>query len=69
MSFRAGKQMDPNKNAKSVSLLHAVSSVGSTKDHKIGICCFFVKEKELRIMCQSGATCLPADCCFSELAL
>jgi len=20
-------------------------------------------------MCQSGAACLPADCCFSELAL
>jgi len=20
-------------------------------------------------MCQSGATCLPTDCCFSELAL
>ena len=24
---------------------------------------------EIRIMCPSGATCLPADCCFSELAL
>jgi hypothetical protein len=23
----------------------------------------------LRIMCPSGATCLPADCCFSEVAL
>jgi hypothetical protein len=23
----------------------------------------------IRIMCPSGATCLPADCCFSELAL
>ena len=23
----------------------------------------------IRIMCLSGATCLPADCCFSELAL
>ena len=23
----------------------------------------------LGIMCPSGATCLPADCCFSELAL
>ena len=23
----------------------------------------------IRIMCQSGATCLPADCCYSELAL
>jgi hypothetical protein len=21
----------------------------------------------IRIMCPSGATCLPADCCFSEL--
>ena len=24
---------------------------------------------QLRIMCPSGATCLSADCCFSELAL
>jgi hypothetical protein len=23
----------------------------------------------IRIMCPSGATCLPADCCFSGLAL
>jgi len=23
----------------------------------------------IRIMCPSGATCLPVDCCFSELAL
>ena len=23
----------------------------------------------IRIMCPSGATCLPADCCFSELTL
>jgi len=23
----------------------------------------------IRIMCPSGATCLPANCCFSELAL
>jgi hypothetical protein len=23
----------------------------------------------IRIMCASGATCLPTDCCFSELAL
>ena len=22
-----------------------------------------------RIMCPSGATCLPADCCFSDVAL
>jgi hypothetical protein len=23
----------------------------------------------IRIMCTSGATCLPADCCFGDLAL
>jgi hypothetical protein len=23
----------------------------------------------IRVMCPSGATCLPTDCCFSELAL
>ena len=23
----------------------------------------------IRVMCWSGATCLPADCCFSELVL
>jgi len=23
----------------------------------------------IRLICPSGATCLPADCCFSELAL
>jgi hypothetical protein len=23
----------------------------------------------IKIMCPSGATCLPTDCCFSELAL
>jgi len=32
-----------------------------------------VREKSgwlgIRIMCPSGATCLSADCCFSELAL
>ena len=54
-------------------------SSGQTKDYKIGIWCFSAKhtplqEKEqrlvrIRIMCPSGATFLPADCCFSELAL
>jgi hypothetical protein len=53
------------------------------KDHviKIGIRCLSAryaalrrKSKDwlariIRMMCQSGATCLPADCCFSELAL
>ena len=52
---------------------------GQTKEYKIGICCFSAKHAalrrkskdwlEIRIMCPSGATCLPADCCFSELAL
>ena len=51
-----------------------------TKDYKIGICCFSAKHAALRskskdwlarirIMCPSGATCLPADCCLNELAL
>ena len=45
---------------------------GQTKDYKIGIC---IKEKKqtgwlgIIIMCPSGATCLPANYCFSELAL
>ena len=51
---------------------------GQTKDYKIGICCFSVKHSALRrkskdfgnrIMSPSGVTCLPVDCCFSELAL
>ena len=52
--------------------------LGKTKDYKIGICCFSAKHAGeraktvwfgIRIMCPSGVTCLPADCCFSELAL
>ena len=53
---------------------------GQIKDYKLGICCFSAKHAALRrksntgqlgirIMCPSGATRLPADCCFSELAL
>jgi len=49
---------------------------GQTKDHKISICCVSAKHAALRtgwlgigIMCPIGATCLPADCCFSKLAL
>ena len=50
---------------------------GQTKDYKIGICCFYAKHAviaktdwlEMGIICMSGATCLPADSCFSELAL
>jgi Zn-dependent metalloprotease len=51
-----------------------------TKDYKIGICCLFVKHVSLRSMrndrlarnrdnISEGVTCLPVDCCFSELAL
>ena len=50
-----------------------------TKDYKFGICCFSGKHAALRrkgngqrlvgIMCPSRVTCLPADCCFSKLAL
>ena len=53
---------------------------GQTKNYTNGICrlsteraAFMKKKKDwllgIRIMCQSGATCLSADCCFSELAL
>ena len=53
---------------------------GQTKDYTIGICCFSAKHEAFRrkskdrwlagkIMCPSGASYLPADCCFSELAL
>ena len=52
---------------------------GQTKDYNIGICCFSAKHTALRKskdwlarnqkMCPSGATCLPADYCISELAL
>ena len=56
------------------------SRSGQTKNYKIGICSFPAKHAPLRrkrktgwlgikIMCPSGATCLSADCCFSELAL
>jgi hypothetical protein len=42
------------------------------------VCCFSAKHAEIRvntgwlrirIMCASGTTYLPADCCFSELEL
>jgi hypothetical protein len=51
------------------------------KDYEIGICCFSAKQSawrnksnnwlRIRIICPSsiGAICLPANCCFSELAL
>jgi hypothetical protein len=55
------------------------SEWAQTKDYKIRICCFSAmhtalrrKSKfkdwwlEIRIMCQSEATCLSADCCFSR---
>ena len=45
--------------------------------NKIGVCCFSAlrsKSKDcfwlgIRIMCLSEPTCLPYDCCLSELAL
>jgi hypothetical protein len=47
---------------------------GQTKEYTIGMCCFSAKNTSLRrknktgwlgirIMCLSGATYLPADCC------
>ena len=55
-------------------------SLFQTKDLKVWLCCFSAKYTTLRrkskgcclgimIMCRSGATCLPANCCFIELAL
>jgi hypothetical protein len=48
-----------------------------TQDYKIGICCLSVKNIALRNKSKDWsapnqnnvATCLPADCCFSELVL
>jgi hypothetical protein len=51
---------------------------GQAKGYKIGICCFSSKYAALRRKSKdwlarnrnnvlSGATCLPTDCCFSEL--
>ena len=53
---------------------------GQTKDYKIGICASPLSTQHygerakigwfgIRIMCPNGVTFLPADCCFSELAL
>ena len=52
---------------------------GQTRDNNIGIYCFSAKHvainlKKTRwfgisIVCPNGATCLPVECCFSELAL
>ena len=53
---------------------------GQTKDNKIGICCFSFKYAASRRKnkdwlarnqdnVSNQATCLPADCSFSELAL
>ena len=45
---------------------------GHTKDYQIRMCCFSAMHAKtgwlgIRIMCPSGATCLPVDCCFSKL--
>ena len=47
---------------------------GQTKDYQIGMCCFSAMHVKtdwlgIRIMCPSGATYLPANCCFRKLAL
>ena len=53
---------------------------GQTKDYEIGICCFTAKHAALKRKSKDWlarnqdnvfewATCLSADCCFSELAL
>ena len=53
---------------------------GQTKDHEFGMRCFSARHAASRkkkktdwlgigIMCPRWATCLPVDCCFSELAL
>jgi hypothetical protein len=40
---------------------------GQTKDYKIGNCASTLSTQlRIRIMCSSGATWLPADCCISE---
>ena len=55
------------------------SQSGQIKNYKIGICWLSTKNADngiraktsllgIGIMCLSGATCLPADCCFSEPA-
>jgi hypothetical protein len=64
--------------ASSVVVCRFEPRFGQIKDYKIGIRCFSAKHAALirktgwlgiRIMCPCGATCLCADCCFSELAL
>jgi hypothetical protein len=53
---------------------------GQPKEYEIGMRCFSAKHAALRRKsknwlardqnkCLSGPICLPADCCFSELAL
>jgi hypothetical protein len=46
---------------------------GQYEVYKIDGCCFSTenatlgrKSNEIRIMCQSGETCLPTDCCLSK---
>ena len=57
-----------------VSML-TLSAVVETKDFRVSFYCFSTKHTTLRskirimIRCQSEVTCLPVDCCFSELAL
>ena len=55
-----------------LSIIHWCNGFNQVKkNNKIGIYCFTAKtgQLEIRIMCPSGETYLPTDCCFSELAL
>jgi hypothetical protein len=50
---------------------------GQTKDHTIGVCCFFTKHTALRRKNKDWLArnqgnmfkCISANCCFNELAL
>jgi hypothetical protein len=50
---------------------------GQSKDKQIGSCCFSAKRASLRSLMSKdwldlnpdNATCLPANCCFSDLTL
>ena len=46
-----------------------LSRLGKTNDYKISICCFSAIKWNQDNVVLSEATCLPADCCFSELVL
>jgi hypothetical protein len=65
VSVLPSSAVDHGFEPKTIKLVFVASPI-NTKD-------WGLREKTgchgIRKMCQSGATCLPADCCFSELAL